>query len=318
MATRRDWTAALHQVNFRCGVCTRSFTNEPDLVEDEPEQPHHPYRYFAHCPGCGAQNQPQAAWELNLIKAHQASTGPKTPEGLAKVARNIAGHPTPEEALRTRFNAMKHGLTARTATYFPAKPGRYAFFQRCEVDRVWCSEQPACVKQTEIFMLHHAAHEQRNPRLLAGIHADLQAALTATLQICLQSVLADGVVLKTPRVELSKEGSIVEMGWTDHHGEFHRIYDHAANPAFKPIADLVSRLGLSTADLGMTVRAADAEEERQAGMLQAKDVATEALADFSQRMLGVMQGARDQLARADAAKKADPVFIQHQASGGDA
>ena len=108
------------------------------------------------------------------------------------------------------------------------------------------------------------------------------------------------------------------MGWTDHHGEFHRIYDHAANPAFKPIADLVSRLGLSTADLGMTVRAADAEEERQAGMLQAKDVATEALADFSQRMLGVMQGARDQLARADAAKKADPVFIQHQASGGDA
>ncbi|MBP6895663.1 MAG: DNA adenine methylase [Pseudacidovorax sp.] len=41
-------------------------------------------------------------------------------------------------------------MAARTATYFPAKPDRYAFCEGCEVNRLWCSEQPACVKQSAI------------------------------------------------------------------------------------------------------------------------------------------------------------------------
>ncbi|HEY1103658.1 MAG TPA: hypothetical protein VGE70_09595 [Burkholderiaceae bacterium] len=314
---KKDWAASLKTVNFKCTVCTFAFESVPDLIEDAPEIAHHPYRYFAHCPTCTARNQPQATWEANLIKAHQASTGPKTPEGIAKVSANIAGHPTPEESLRIRFNAMKHGLNARTASYFPAKPDKYEFCKRCDVDRDWCSGQPACVKQTEIFMLHHAAHEQRNPRVLTAIHADLQAALTAALQMCLQTVLADGVVLKTPRVELSKEGSIVQMGWYDAERNFHPIYDYAANPAFKPIADLISRLGLSISDLGMTVRAADAEEERQAGRLTLGDKDTEELGAFSQRMVETMRGAQQLLSNAQAARKADPVFVEHQARGGE-
>ena len=93
--------------------------------------------------------------------------------------------------------------TARTATYFPAKAGGYAFCARCDVDRDWCSKQPACVKQTEIFMLHHAAFEQRDPRVLTSIHADMHAALMATLQMCIQEVLGLGVLIKAPKVELA-------------------------------------------------------------------------------------------------------------------
>jgi hypothetical protein len=62
------------------------------------------------------------------------------------------------------------------------------------------------VKQTELFMLHHAAMDQRDPKVLGKLHADMMAALTATLQMCLQAVLGDGVVIRTPKVELARDG----------------------------------------------------------------------------------------------------------------
>jgi hypothetical protein len=69
---------------------------------------------------------------------------------------------------------MKHGLSACTATYFPAKPDGYAFCKTCDVDRVFCASQHACIKKTELFMLHHAAFEQRNPKHLMDTYSDLQ------------------------------------------------------------------------------------------------------------------------------------------------
>lgn len=186
----KDWSAQIPSVNFRCGACRRAFEGIPDLVESVPDQTWHPFAYFAHCPHCGAEHQPQAAWEKALLKAHQHSTGPKTAEGKTASAANLAGHPTPAETLRTRFNGMKHGAFARTAKYFPARPGGYAFCDRCDVDRGWCASQPACVKQTEIFMLHHAAFEQRDPKVLTDMHADMHAALMAMLQMCIPAVRA--------------------------------------------------------------------------------------------------------------------------------
>ncbi|RDI25159.1 hypothetical protein DFR41_104215 [Pseudacidovorax intermedius] len=309
----KDWSSQLNQVNFQCRLCRHAWEGPPDLIEDDPEAEHHPYRYFADCPRCDSPKQPQAGWARALLKAHQAATGPVTPKGKAATAANLAGHPTPEETLRTRFNAMKHGMAARTATYFPAKPDRYAFCEGCEVNRLWCSEQPACVKQTEIFMLHHAAFEQRNPKVLGKLHADLQASLTASLQMLLQSVLGDGVVIKTPRVELSREGVPVALTYTDAAGEVHHIYDYRANPAFKPIADLVTRLGLSMGDLGLTVRAGESEEDRMAGTLKLDQASKETLVEFNQRMAVGVEAMRERLGRAGQRMRADPVLIEHQA-----
>lgn len=314
---RKDWSDELDRVTFRCQVCRYTWAAAPDLVEPDAETEHHPFRYFATCPACEARAQPQAAWERALLKAHQAATGPKTPAGMAATAANLAGHPTPEEALRTRFNAMKHGLTARTATYFPAKPDGYAFCGQCDVSRVWCSEQPACVKQTELFMLHHAAFEQRDPKVLGRVHGDMHAALVASLQMCLQTVLGDGVVIKTPRVQLDKDGEPVNVTYRDAAGNEQQIYDYQANPVFKPIADLVTRLGLSLADLGMTVKAAEDEDAELRGRLApAPGVAPEAPADFMQRMAAAMEKlpAVLQAAREQSAK--DPVLLEHQAQQG--
>ena len=320
---RKDWSAKLDTVTFRCGVCRHTWEAKPDLVEPDETAEHHPYRYFANCAYCEAKHQEQAPWERALLKAHQQATGPRTPEGLAAAAANLEGHPTPEEALRTRFNGMRHGLTARTATYFPAKPGGYPFCASCDVNRLWCSEQPACVKQTELFMLHHAAFEQRNPKVLARVHADLHSALVASLQMCVQQALSDGVVIKTPKLEWVADkdggGRHVAITFADADGQVHHVYDYQANPVFKPIADLVTRLGLSLADLGMTVKAAEDEDHGMRGRLDGADKPTEHLAGFADRMAAAMEklGGVIASARTDAAK--DPVLLEHQAAtgGGD-
>lgn len=316
---RKDWSEELDRVTFRCGVCRYTWAAAPDLVEPDeaPEAAHHPFRYFGHCQACDAKNQPQAPWERGLLKAHQAATGPRTPEGKAATTANLAGHPTPEEALRTRFNGMKHGLNARVATYFPAKPDGYAFCRQCDVDRYWCSEQPACVKQTEIFMLHHAAFEQRNPKVLSRVHGDIHAALVASLQMCLQAVLGDGVVIKTPKVQLDKDGNSVALSWTDAAGNEHPIYEYMANPAFKPIADLVTRLGLSLADLGMTQKAADDEDAQLKGRLGLHGQVPEDLSSFSGRMLAALEKLGGTIEQAKKEAAADPVLLEHQAQTGE-
>lgn len=309
-------------MNFRCSVCRHPWSAEPDLVEPDPdpEAAHHPWKYFGTCPACDASAQPQAAWERGLLKAHQMSTGPKTPAGQAASAANLAGHPTPEETLRTRFNAMKHGLNARVATYFPAKPGGYAFCERCDVDRYWCAEQPACVKQTELFMLHSAAFEQRNPRALAKIHGDLHAALVASLQMCLQAVLGDGVVIKTPRLETVPDAEGVMrsqvVSYVDGNGEVRQIYDYQSNPAFKPIADLVTRLGLNLSDLGMTIKAQEDEEAQLRGRLGSEPKPMEALENFSARMAAALEAMPALVSKARQVAEQDPVLLEHEAQTG--
>lgn len=315
---RKDWSAELLQVNFRCGVCTHAWTGMPDLVEPSTEEAdaHHPFRYYGNCSACSAKHQPQASWERALLKAHQNSTGPKTAEGMARSASNLEGHPTPEESRRIRFNAMKHGSFARTATYFPAKPGRYALCKDCDVDWGWCSQQSACVKRTEIFMLHHAAFDRRDPKVLAPMHADLQASLVATLQMLLRETLGDGVVIRTPKVELSRAGEPVTLTYEDQEGKKVVVQEIAAHPALKPIADLVTRLGLSMNDLGMSMRTAPEEEQEAGGRLTLDQGAKESLDAFGLRMLEAMGKAKAMLALSQQQTATDPVLVAHKAAEG--
>ncbi len=295
----------LSEVTFRCARCRHEFKAAPHRVDDAPDLEHHPYSYFCPCPICDEEAQ-QAPWERGLLKAWTRATGPRTAEGKAAVTENLAGHPTPEETRRTRFNAMKHGLYARTARYFPAKPDGYAFCASCEVSRTYCSAQPACVKQTEIFMLHHAAFDQKRPEVLGSMYADFQASLMAILQQLVQTVIADGVKISRPCFDFDKEGGFHLAEYMED-GEMKRIMEISAHPLLKPLADLLSKNNLSLSDMGMTMRTAE-DEPRLLGQLQTDAAPQLTDAQYRERQLSAIESLREKMSRARARVESDPVY----------
>lgn len=302
--------ARLDHVHFHCRGCGERFETAPAGVEDAPEDAWHPWRYLAPCPKCRAAAS-QAGWERALLKAWKHATGPRTPEGIAATSANLTGHPTAEEALRTRFNAMKHGLSAKVATYFPAKPDKYARCQSCEVDRAWCAAQPACAKQQELFLLHHAAFEQKNPRHLSSIYANLQAAVFALVQEIVTTIIADGAKITAPQYYTDPSGQLVVATYIDEHGKRRIIHDIEAHPLFRPLSELLSRNGLSLADMGMTAKVVEEDEEAMGRVKTVTDERT-AVEQFSRQTVESMQALAGMIERATASRSRDPILIEHE------
>lgn len=308
---KQDTFAPLAEVTFRCPVCRATWKSAPERVEDWDDDQIHPWRYFA-AHECGRECE-QAPFERGLLRAWRSATGPKTPEGIAATTKNLEGHPTPEEALRTRFNGMKHGLSARTATYFPAKPDGYAFCSTCNVDRPWCKEQPACVKQTQHFMLHHAAFEQRNPKHLMGIYADFHAALMATISECLRRIIGDGVTVATPKTYVDKDGRCLVVEYLDEQGNRQTVLDVQAHPLFRPVAELITRTGIDLANLGMTPRQVPEEDEQKGKLADDRESA----AVLQERQVKALEDLRTLMNRAQSNANNDPVLIEYQQQMGD-
>ncbi|MGE0358669.1 MAG: hypothetical protein AB7P08_17335 [Burkholderiales bacterium] len=304
---------ALLQASFHCKPCQHRFEAAPVRIEDLPEDTWHPWRYFAPCPKCGAEAS-QAAWERALLKAWRRATGPRTPEGTASTAKNLEGHPTAEEALRTRFNAMKHGLSAKVATYFPAKPDKYARCSSCEVDRQWCAAQPACVKQQEIFLLHHAAFESRNPKHLSSIYANLQAAVFALVQEIVTTIITDGAKISVPEYYTDPAGQLVVATYVDEQGQRRIIHNIESHPLFRPLSELLSRNGLSLSDMGMTTKVMDEDEEAMGRMKTVADERT-AVEHFSRQTAESMEALRGMMERASNNRRRDPILIEHEQQG---
>jgi hypothetical protein len=304
-------------VTFQCRPCRHTFEAEPGRVADAPELDHHPFRYFADCPKCQSEVE-QAAWERALLKAWQNATGPTSEEGKAATSKNLEGHPTPEEAKRTRFNAMKHGLSARTATYFPAKPDGYPFCSTCEVDRDWCKAQPACTKKTELFMLHQAAFEQNDPKRLMGIYSEMHAAIFAVIQSMLQQIIADGVKIETVVWDKDAEGNIKVAEYVDETGQRKILRDTMqAHPLLNRVGELLSRTGLTLADMGKTTKVIEQHEEDM-GRLAGEQATREQLTDFQSKQSAVLEKLADRLDRGRKSTERDPVLLEYNQQTGEA
>lgn len=323
---KRDLTKPMGKVTFHCdcaAIRTKAdqagagwtFDAVPARVEDAPDQPHHPYRYFARCAVCGEEAE-QAPWERALIKGWANATGPKTEEGKAASASNLEGHPTPAETKLTRFNAMRTGLHAQVAQYFPARPDGYSFCNGCKVDREWCGQQAACSMRTELFLQHQAAFDQGDPKRLNGVYSNLHAALLAIVQQLIQTIISDGVDLTTPKFGLS-DGRVVFVKWKNADtGVEHQIYEKEAHPLFKPLNEMITRLGISLSDMGMTVREVSREDEDEMGYLQPGAATAGSLEDFSKKQAESLAALRAQLDRSKVRREQDPVLLEHRAVNG--
>lgn len=301
----------LKSVAFACDECGHAFECEPGRVVDSPDRDWHPFRYFAPCPGCGAEAE-QAGWQRGLLKAWARSTGPKTPAGKAASAANLEGHPTPEEARLTRFNAMKHGLFARTATFFPAKPGSYPHCNGCEHEETRaCVPQRACLKRAELFLRHQVAFENRDPDQLMGLRADTQAMVQALIDDMLLTIAMDGGPrLKSPEWYYDKDGNFHLAAYADDDGRLVQIHKLEAHPLLKPLIDYLSKNAMTLADLEMTPKSSDEQAALQ-GYLDGQRGQEETALAFHERQTVALEDLRAQIERSQQQLRRDPVLIEH-------
>lgn len=309
-----DRNRQLQRVSFRCGACLHKFNREPERVEDAPDDPIHAWRYFARCPECDAEAE-QAWWERNLMKAHAMATGPRTEEGKAAVRKNLEGHPTPEEARRTRFNAIKHGATARTATYYPARPGKYPECEGCEYREEVCPQQVACLKKMELFMQVHVAMDSGDPRALNEIHANIQSSYLGVLQDMLRQVIADGPRLCNQAYYYDKDGG---LHWVervdDETGKMVPVYDYNAHPLLKIISEWLNKNGLSLDDLALTHKGQE-DREIDMGFIEAEKESRDRADEYQERTVQSLEYLREQIERGQKRLKGDPVLIEQKGGG---
>lgn len=300
----------LSSAHFVCPGCKAKFEAPPDRVEPAPDQPHHPHRYFATCRACGAEAA-QAPWERALLKAWTCATGPRTPEGLARTAANLDGHPTPAETLGTRFNAMKHGLYSRVATHFPAKPGQYPHCTTCEYAAdEGCVQYRACLKRTELYLKHQIAFENQDPRLLTDLRADTQAAIQALINDMILAITQSGVEIKHPVYGFDKDGGFNIGTYRDPNtGENKTIIEHHAHPLLKLLAEFIGRNTMSLADMGMTPKVKD-DSETMRGFLAGQAPQQQSVLEFQKQNQKALGDLAAMIERSREQTRKDPILAE--------
>lgn len=262
---------------FRCSN-KHNFEADIGRVENNDNKPHHPFDYFVKCPECGIEAS-QAHWEVNLIKAHSKATGPKTKGGKSQSANNLLGHNTDN----TRWNAVKHGLFARVATFYPARPGKYPHCDNCEHLNNGCEIQSACLRRTELFMKHDIAFKTNSPSLLRKNRSDMQAAFSAILNDIILAVTTTGVEVRTPQFYINpKTGKPELVYYTDDEGDKQIIETITENPLLKRMIDFMQRNSLTLDDMGMTQKAQE-EISLSGQLIEQQQVGTQSTIEFQQK-----------------------------------
>lgn len=301
----------LAEVSFYCSTCRDHWkTDEPDIV-DSPEQEWHPWRYFSDCPFCGETKENRAS-ERNLLKASLTASGPKTPAGKAAVTKNLEGYPTPEQAHRYRFNAMKHGMTARAASYFPAKPGKYGECETCPYLDNGCSHTDnACQKKTELFMKFHVAVDTGDASPIKPLLADTQAMVFSITSDILRRIISDGVAIEEPQWYYDKEGEFHFAETVDEYGEKRVVTELKANPLLKPLLELLSRNSMSLEDMGLTVKH-QSEEAILVGSLDQSNASAQSLVEYQQQTTARLENLKSMIDESRKQTLMDPLVMEHQ------
>lgn len=298
-------------VAFICKACKTKFEKEPDRHEDAPDRPWHPFSYFSACPECGAES-PQAWWQINIWKGHANATGPTSAEGIAAVTQNIAGHPTPQEALITRFNAMTHGNSAKVARHFPARPGKYEICEGCEYLEDVCKNQKGCLKRAEINLRYQIAFSTKDPGALMDLHSDRLASLHSLIDEMIYIIAKDGTRLTAPKMYYDKEGSCHVFDYIDDDtGEKVIVYEHTEHPLLKRVFEAIAKLGLSMPDMNMTPKGQD-ETNIIKGHLAKEASDQETMEQFQERSTKALESLADKIERSKQQTAQDEILVEFQ------
>jgi len=283
------------KINFHCRLCGERFAAVAGRVVDAPDRPWHPFEYFCECPVCRSEAT-QADWERNLVKAHANATGPRSAAGKQTALENLS---KARESPIARFNAIKHGLFARTATFFPARPGRYPACDGCEYYGNGCgTEHMACLKRAELYMQYEIATETRDVSLLTRLMAGNQAGLQAIISDMILSIAkSGGPELRSPVWYQDKEsGKIKFVKYTDSLGIERQLEEVEAHPLLKHLMDFISKNSMSMADMGMTVKVQE-DEKAIKGQLDSQESDRETVLEFQRRQSEQQQNLMDLIQR---------------------
>lgn len=313
----------LDEITFRCRPCAVTWKTTSPRVEDAPEREWHPWRYFAPCPQCGEDCE-QASWERNFLKMlafppDPRNQGPKTPEGRHACGANLRAIAADPERLarrtaKARFNAMRHGLYAKVALYFPARPGKYPHCQGClYLDDCGSWEHGACLRRTELFLQHRVAFQRRDPNALRDLHADNQAQIQAIFQDIILAITRTGVELKSPEWYHDKEGELHWVERVNDNGDVEPILKVEAHPLIKAMFEIMAKNNMTLGDLRMTPKAQDEEEALQ-GFIDGKS-APDDLRQFAERQTVALEQLTALIARSRDRQQHDPVLIEHRREG---
>jgi hypothetical protein len=202
--------------------------------------------------------------------AHAKATGPVTEEGIR----------------RCKFNALKHGLRADVATYYPARPGNYPHCTACEwLEGRDCSEFGGCLKRAELLLRHQVAFESNDPEKLQRFRAKTQAYVQALIDDMILAIAQDGGPrITSPEWYYDKDGGFHLAKYTDHStGEIVYINKVEAHPLLKLLMDFISKNKMTLEDMGMTPKVQD-EQEALRGFLDGEQEEKEATEAYQERM----------------------------------
>lgn len=301
-------------IHFRCAACKIDFDAVPgDTVPTEhPSCPD----YYAACPQCGGR-APEY-WRMRNLRRSYARVNGKKPGPATEAGRAVAlSNLSPPDAAgiaRLKIAALRHGMYARTAQWYPAIPGS-RWCGHCDVDPAYCRKQPACLKQTELFMRHKIAFDTRDPGLFRELRAETTANVQAIINMMIGDIVSRGVTLSKPDWFVGEGGAVTFVD--DPTGDSRFVQQFYAHPLLKHLTDMLQKMGMSLTDEGMTVKQQE-EDATMRGHIEEEQAGRDTLLGFQQQQAENLARLSELFARSRERVKTDPVLVGYQEGEEDA
>lgn len=290
---------------FYCRECKKSFSAEPARTEPLPDSPH-PFEYFASCPVCNAECT-EAHWHKNLYLAWLNISGTGNPAASAK---NL---PSAGDS-RAKFNALKSGLFAKKAQYFPAAVGRYPECEGCATSAD-CEDGGICIEISKIKMIVQRAVDTSDPSAITALTGQIQADVFVMIQRLMSQALRDGVTLTKP-LFTSHENRHSFVKYPDEDGNVHQVYETTVHPAVRAVAELLQKNNLALGDMLLTQKTAG-EQNLGMGFLKNDETRTQTAAEAAVARKAATDEFIRNLQTAPVSRAADSAFQDHEGEGGE-